>query len=131
MKEIVKKYAQKYPLSTTITVVVWLLSLLPYFPETALNDVPFIDKWTHFLMYGTLCTAIWGEYWWKHRRPDYEKLFFGAWLTPVVMSGVLELLQEYATPTRHGEWTDFLANATGVTIGAVIGLLFVLCFPKR
>ena len=50
---------------------------------------------------------------------------------PIVMSGALELIQEYAITTRQGEWNDLTANATGVTIGAVIGILLIVHFPRR
>jgi len=46
-----------------------------------------------------------------------------AWLAPIAMSGCLELVQEYLTTNRAGEWLDLAANATGCTIGAVIGLV--------
>ena len=39
------------------------------------------------------------------------------------MSGVIELLQAYATTTRSGEWLDFAANTLGVCLGNVVGLL--------
>lgn len=126
MKQIIKKYFRNYPLSVVLIVIVWGLSLFPYFPETPLDDVPFIDKWTHFVMYGVLCLIIWWEYSRQHRRPDYRRLFVWGWLMPIAMSGLLELLQEYATTTRNGEWKDLAANATGVTIGSILGLLLLL-----
>ena len=131
MWQIIRNYASRYPLSVVFIVIVWVLSLMPFFPETGLEGVPFIDKWTHFLMYGTTCTAIWWEYVRQHRKIDPARLFTWAWLMPIIMSGVLELLQEYATTTRRGEWLDFMANSTGVTIGAAIGILLVVCYPRR
>jgi VanZ family protein len=125
MKQNLQKYVRDYPYSVLIIVVIWLLSLLPFFPETPLDDVPFIDKWTHFVMYGTLSLTIWYEYRRHHSRPCYRHLFFWGWLAPIAMSGLLELLQEYATVTRSGEWTDWAANATGATIGSVLGLLLL------
>ncbi|WP_253952412.1 hypothetical protein [Xylanibacter muris] len=45
-----------------------------------------------------------------------------AWLAPVIMSGAIELLQEYCTNGRRsGDWLDFAANIAGVTIAAVFG----------
>lgn len=129
--EFVRKYARKYPFSVACLVLIWLLSLTPIFPETPFDDVPFMDKWTHFVMYGGTCAILWWEYRRQHRRPDYKRLFLWAWLMPIVMSGTLELLQEYATSTRRGEWEDLAANATGVTIGAVIGILLIVWNPRR
>ena len=131
MIEIVRKYALKYPLSVVCIALVWVLSLMPFFPETPLDNVPFVDKYTHFIMYGGMCTVIWWEYWHQHRRPDFKKLFLWACLMPIVMSGILELLQEYATTTRRGEWEDLAANATGVILAAVIGILLTTFFPRR
>ena len=83
---------KKYPFSTFCIALIWILSFVPFFPETPLDD--------------------------------YEKLFFWAWLMPVAMSGIIELLQEYCTGgTRSGEWLDLAANSTGITLAAVIGLL--------
>jgi hypothetical protein len=39
------------------------------------------------------------------------------------MSGIIELVQEYCTLYRSGEWLDLAANATGCSLGAMIGLL--------
>lgn len=117
-------FVKNYPLSSLCIVLIWILSLTPFFPETPFNKVAFIDKWTHFVMYGGTCSVIWWEYLRRHRVLDYEKLFFYAWLCPVLMSGLLELLQEYCTAGhRNGDWLDFAANTTGVTIGALVGLL--------
>ena len=112
-----------YPFSLICIALIWLLSLTPFFPETPLDNVMFIDKWAHFVMYGGTCGVLWIEYLRQHERPDYKKLFFWAWVAPILMSGVIELLQEYCTETRNGDWIDLTANAIGVTLGAVFGLI--------
>ena len=124
------QYIRKYPFSVTCICLVWILSLLPFFPETPLDNVEFIDKWVHFIMYGGTCLVIWLEYVLKHKSPDYEKLFFWAWLAPVVMGGVLELIQAYCIPTRKGSWFDFAANAIGVTLAAIIGLVGMFVYYR-
>ena len=126
------QYIRKYPFSVVCISLVWILSLIPFFPETPLDDVRFIDKWVHLVMYGGTCLVIWAEYYWKHKAYDYKKLFLGAWLAPVIMSGILELLQEYCTGgCRNGDWLDLAANATGVTLAAVIGLIALQTIPPR
>ena len=122
---------RKYPFSACCIAMIWILSLVPFFPETPLDDVEFIDKWVHIVMYGGTFTVLWIEYARKHNAPDYKKLFVWAWLAPIVMSGILELLQEYCTGGhRNGDWLDLAANATGVTLAAIIGLLILRCFPR-
>ena len=126
-----RQYVKKYPFSCVCIALIWILSLLPFFPETPLDNVEFIDKWVHVVMYGGTFTVLWIEYIRQHETADYEKLFFWAWLAPVAMSGVLEVLQEYCTGGhRNGDWLDFAANTTGVTLAAIIGLL-ILCFQAK
>ena len=125
-------FVKRYPLSILCIVLIWVLSLMPFFPETPFDQVEFIDKWTHLVMYGGTCSVIWWEYLRKHQILDGEKIFFYAWLCPVLMSGLLELLQEYCTfGHRNGDWLDFAANTIGVTLGALIGLLMYQLWFKR
>lgn len=125
-------FVSRYPLSILCVVLIWILSLIPFFPETPFDQVEFIDKWTHLVMYGGTCSVIWWEYLRNHQILDGEKLFFYAWLCPALMSGLLELLQEYCTfGHRNGDWLDFAANTMGVTLGALIGLLMYQLWFKR
>ena len=104
--------------------VSWLLIvaiLLACFPETEMDDVPFIDKWVHILMYLMLSSSLWIEYLRSHTHIDYPKLCVGAIVLPIVLSGLIELGQAYCTTTRSGDWLDFLANVTGVGLGALLG----------
>jgi len=119
-------FIRKYPVSILLFIIIWILSLMPFFPETPLDDVKFIDKWTHLVMYGGTCSVLWIEYMRSHKTTGSAvKLFLLAWLAPILMSGLLELLQAYATTTRSGEWLDFAANSLGVTLGAAVGLLLM------
>ena len=125
-------FVSRYPLSILCVVLIWILSLMPFFPETPFDQVEFIDKWTHLVMYGGTCSVIWWEYLRNHQILDGEKIFFYAWLCPVLMSGLLELLQEYCTfGHRNGDWLDLAANTMGVTLGALIGLLMYQLWFKR
>ena len=119
----IKYLLKHYPLTLICLALVWYLSLFIIVPETPINDVPFIDKWTHLVMYGGTCTVMWIEYIRCHDRLNGWKLFLLAWLSPILMSGLLELLQRYCTTNRSGEWLDFAANSTGVTLAVGIGLL--------
>ena len=56
--------------------------------------------------------------------PTIRKHFPCFLLAPILMSGVIELLQAYCTGGRRsGEWADFAANATGATLALLIGIL--------
>lgn len=123
-------FVRKYPLSMVCFALIWFLSFFTP-PKTELDEVPFMDKWVHFIMYGGACAVLWIEYLRNHIVLDYEKLFFYTWLCPILMSGLIELLQEYCTAHRQGDWLDLAANATGVTLGAVFGLAVIYVRKAR
>lgn len=121
----VLSYIKKYPISCVLFAMIWYLSFFSP-PKTELDEVEFIDKWVHVGMYGFTCIVLWLEYTRKHLIPDYEKLLFWAFGAPIIMSGIIELLQEYCTGGRRsGEWLDLAANSTGVTLAAIIGLIVI------
>ena len=124
-------FIKKYPFSMVCILMIWVLCLVPFFPETPLDNVRFIDKWVHIVMYGGTFTVLWIEYIRQHQQPDYPKLLIWAFIAPIVMSGIIELLQEYCTETRNGDWLDLLANAIGVTLAAVIGLVLLRLRAKH
>ena len=122
---------RKYPFSTLCIAVIWVLSLVNM-PEVEVSGVELSDKWAHFIMYGGLCGVIWIEYLRSHSsgKCSAVRLFVGVWLLPVIMGGLLELLQAYCTTTRSGDWLDFAANTIGVTLAAVI-MVPIATFLKR
>ena len=127
----ISHFIRKYPFSCILIAAIWYLSLLFNAPETPLNNVLLIDKWVHIVMYGGTFTVLWIEYKRQHQQPDYWKLLIWAFIAPIVMSGILELLQEYCTETRHGDWLDLLANAIGIALAAVIGLILLRLRARR
>ena len=121
------QFLRKYPFSLLCVALIWYLSIWFLPPDyVELPSINFLDKWTHFVMYGGTCSVIWWEYLRSHRGLPLPvgKLFLLAWLAPVLMGGVIELVQAYCTTNRSGEWLDFAADAVGVTTGVAVGLLF-------
>lgn len=73
-------------------------------------------------MYAALAGVIWLEYLYHYRGQFHPKTaLYITWIIPVLLSGSIELGQEYLTDNRSGDWFDFLANITGVTLAALIG----------
>lgn len=125
-----KEYIKKYPISLFLVVAIWTICLIPI-PETPLDDVPMIDKWTHFVMYGSLCSVIFTEYANRHIKPNIKSLAIGGVLLPIIMGGLIELAQAYCTGgNRSGDWMDWIANSIGVMIGTAIGSLVVYLRAK-
>lgn len=116
-------YFRRYPLSFLLAFAIVLLSLLPIPDVRTTVEVPLMDKWAHMVMYGVLTLVIWLEYIRAHRQMRGRRLLLLAFLAPIAMGGVLELMQAYLTTCRSGEWLDFVANSIGAVVGAGCGLL--------
>ena len=116
-----RKFIRKYPLALFTACVIICLSIfpIPEIPQT--ENVPFMDKWTHMVMYGGFCLVIWYEYLRSHKTINTLSITLFGYLCPIIMSGLLELAQEYLTTCRSGEWLDLLANTTGATLAYVAG----------
>lgn len=121
---------KRYPLTTVCVIVIWVLCLMPI-PETPLNHVRLIDKWTHLVMYGGLCAVIWAEQLRCYHKLAWPRAIVGAIVVPVLMGGLIEIVQAYCTGGRRsGEWMDWAADSIGVAIGAVIGILLAACHSR-
>lgn len=123
MARLLHHLTSNYPISCLYMAFIWVLCFMDV-PHTPLDNITLIDKWTHILMYAGTCATIWYEYLRMHDSIVRTRVFLLAWLAPLVMSGLIEILQEYCTGGRRsGDWLDFAANAIGVTLGNVIGIL--------
>ena len=137
----IRHLLKSYPVSCFYILVIWILCFMSV-PHTPLDNVTLIDKWVHTTMYLGTCGTIWYEYLRRHRRKcdigggwRYEisrsRLFVLAWLAPIMMSGLIEILQATCTGGRRsGDWMDFVANSIGVTLAA-LGAMAVLRLKRK
>ncbi len=118
-----RQTVSSYPFSLAVIIIIWVLCLIPI-PETPLNQISLIDKWTHFVMYGGLCTVVWAEYTLRHPQPSKRNRFLWTFVMPWAMGGLVELAQAYCTGGRRsGDIVDFIADGIGVVIGQLTGML--------
>ena len=122
---IIQYILTKYPFSCIIVIGTWILCFMTI-PETPLSSVRFIDKWTHSLIYLVLGISISLEYLRNTKQPSPKFIIVWVWLMPIIMGGLIEILQSYCTNgNRSGEWLDFFTDAIGSTIAMLIGILLV------
>lgn len=126
----------KYPLTLLVFAAMCYLSFFSP-PETPLDEVRFIDKWTHLCMYGGFSATWFYEYFKQHglkglrlKTIKTETLDWGlcskfALYFPILLGGVIEILQEYCTNHRRsGEVIDWIADALGsVLVFCLVWLL--------
>ena len=123
---IMAHYFRKYTFSWLIIgIIIYLSFFTP--PKTELDNISNIDKLAHICMYGGLCSILWIEYLRSHIQIQRIRVFIGGIVLPIAFSGIIELLQEYATTNRSGDWADMIANSIGVILAALLGQFI---FPR-
>ena len=73
-----------YPLSWLCIAIIWVACFCTP-PHTSLDDVPFMDKWTHIVMYAGTCSVIWLEHLHRYRSSASPRrlLLWGQRIFPV------------------------------------------------
>lgn len=120
----------KHPLTLALTLGIWCICMVPL-PETPLDKVSFVDKYTHFVLFGTLCTLAWIEGYWRKKQHNFNTDVLLYAVVPFAMGGLIEVAQATLTGgVRSGDWWDWLADGVGVAIGQLIGIPLALRLAK-
>ncbi|WP_314382335.1 VanZ family protein [Segatella buccae] len=130
----VLKFIGDYPLSLLLTVIIWVLCFINV-PETPLENITLMDKWTHIAMYLVLGIVIFWESKRKRKRampPVQEmkkaKVVLWTFVLPALMGGLIEILQANCTGGRRsGDWLDFAADSIGAALALAICMLPAKC----
>jgi VanZ family protein len=94
-------------------------------PEAPMSD---FDKLVHLLMFVTVAATVFFNNTRSLQFPvSLTRLILGSFLFPVLFGGSIELLQEYCTPSRSGDWMDLLYD----TFGALLGWLVCWAINKK
>lgn len=102
-----------YPLTISCIIFTIVVCMMPI-SDPPLGDVPFMDKWTHLVLFGGIASASLFEL--TLNRKLYTSL---RWLLPLLIAllgGLVELMQATLTTNRSGEWLDFVADVAGVML---------------
>lgn len=120
-------YIKKYPVSLLVILAVVYLSFFKP-PSTDLNNIPNLDKVVHLCMYFGMSGMLWLEFLRAHRKVHVPlwHAWVGAFICPVLFSGAVELLQEYCTTYRGGDWMDFAANTTGALLASLVARFLLM-----
>lgn len=123
-------FLRQYSLSVLCLVLIGYLS---FFVPSGLPgaDVPGLDKLVHSAMYGGLCLIVWWEYVRKHATLYWPRLLTWNVAAPILLGGLVEILQAYCTTTRSGDWWDFAADTLGVLLAFPIGYFCLRPIARR
>ncbi len=112
----------------TILVIcgIFYLSFAPASTFKSVPRFPNADKITHFLMYFGLVIVLIYDF--KKRNNSeytYGKFIAVCILFPILLGGIIEILQEAFFKPRSAEWLDWLSDIAGVLIGWLVMLPFL------
>ena len=106
-------YIKNYWLILTL-VMLTIITVLSLLPLGKLPGAPGSDKIHHMIAYAFLMFPA------ALRKPVKWKLIG---LLFAAFSGIIELLQPYVN--RYGEWSDMVANITGLVCGLLVAQLIL------
>lgn len=116
--------------SIIIVVGILYLSFAPPSTFKALPVFKHADKIVHFCMFFALTVVLIYDY-----SRTYKSIFKGAsfylicFVAPIVLGGVIEIMQGAFFYPRTASWFDWLADIVGVLLGA--GLMYLISSVLR
>ncbi|MCL1938825.1 MAG: VanZ family protein [Candidatus Azobacteroides sp.] len=119
--------AKAYWISILLCAVILILCFIntKELPKAPMTN---FDKVVHLVMFLGLSGAVFFDNTrYLKKRISFQRIFWGSFIFPTALSGSIEIMQEYFTTTRTGDWMDFLFDG----IGAALGLLICIALNKR
>ncbi|GHV25259.1 membrane protein [Bacteroidia bacterium] len=111
-------FLKKYWLSTLLCAVILVLCFADMSQVEADMPMTNFDKLVHFVMFLAVSGVVFFENTAHLKLKTSERrLFFGSLIFPIVFSGLIEIMQEYLTAYRTGDWMDFLFDSIGAVVG--------------
>lgn len=124
------KLLKQFRFTVLCVLLIWYLCLFRPPRIHTFDDIAFFDKWVHISMYLGTCSVFWVEYLRSRRHWSKTHLTLVAIVSPIMMSGVIELAQAYLTTYRSGDWADFAANSLGVLLALIVLWLVKKVHPQ-
>jgi len=124
-------FLKQYWLSTVVIVIIFFLCFMSAsdFPKVPVRN---IDKLVHTIMFLGLSGVIFFDSTSYLRFPiSKQRIFWGVFLFPTVLGGLIEILQGALTTTRSADVFDFIFDVFGTIFGLGIALFINRYFLKN
>lgn len=113
------KLLRHFPLTLLCVVGTWVLCLIPA-DTIQVRAFSLADKLVHAAFYYCICSAFWLEYARSGYRWSRSTRLLAGLVAPILMSGLIEICQQYLTASRYGDVYDFIANSVGALLSLVL-----------
>ena len=91
-----------------------------------LFKIPHFDKAVHFFMFMLMAMATAHDFVFRKKENalNVNALLLYAVALPTVYGGVIELIQQYCTVSRTGDWFDLAADFLGAAVYAAFAVAY-------
>lgn len=89
-------------------------------------EIPHADKLVHFMMFFVLGLALCIDFFRAHRFKGYKESHFYLFclVYPVLLGGIIEIVQQSWFYPRSAEWADWFADITGIVVAVSFSMFF-------
>ncbi len=112
------KLIKHYHKTILLTFLILFLSLYSFRDiYRAAQAIPYSDKIVHFLMYFGITLVFLFEHYietLKMNKKDYVMNLY-----PLILGGLIEIIQSMFTQSRSGDWYDFIADISGILVANI------------
>lgn len=124
-----KKILSNIPFSVFVLLAICYLSFFKP-SSTPSVEIPHLDKVVHFCMYFGFSFMVWVDLF-RYKRSQPQLGWLYAFVLPIVISGVIEILQPKLTTYRGGDWYDLLANSLGALTASILMYFYLLPYLRK
>lgn len=122
-------FLKPYWKSILFTFLIFYLSFAKPTSFKELNVINLTDKWAHYLIYVAYGMVLIFEFYKKtnFRFTAIQYIIFCV-AFPIVLGGLIEIVQETFFKPRSAEWVDWLCDIVGI-LSAVIIMKYLKKYP--
>ena len=126
----VKEMAHEYWRTAVVAVLILVFTMRPEPAKLAhdffLFKIPHFDKTVHFFMFMLMAMATAHDFVFRKKENvlNVDALLLYAVALPTVYGGVIELIQQYCTVSRTGDWLDLAADFLGAAVYAAFAVAY-------
>ena len=115
-------FVKKYCISILLVILIIILCLIDTTPLPSPHITNF-DKLVHVIMFLSVSGVVFFDNTAYLRfLTSKKRIFFGSFLFPTILAGLIEIMQEFLSATRFGDWFDFFFGVIGTFLGWIISL---------
>jgi hypothetical protein len=130
MRNRAKEFVLGYWRTAVVAVLILVFTLRQVPPELShkfvLFQIPHFDKAVHFFMFMLMAMATAHDFVFRKKENvlNVNALLLYAVALPTVYGGVIELIQQYCTVSRTGDWLDLAADFLGAAVYAAFAVAY-------